>query len=436
MRPGLPASAAVRSSCSTTDYVYFLFFWLYFCDSRYNLLFTAKGRFVANSRVLLLITELDPGGAERIVLDLATGLKAFSPVVAALSGTGSYAARLRAAGVETIDLGARSVWQFPRALFRLRRLLSSGRFTLLHTHLYHANIIGRLAAAGTGIPVIGTCHIPDRRRFPWRFWIDRLTARLCRCEVCVSEAVRKFQRARTGLPNSFYPVIYNGIELRRFSPVTELERRCLRRALHLPQTGLLVGFLGRFDFQKGADVLLTALSRMSLNEPVGQAGRLDFSLVLAGYGREERSLWTQAMASGWRVFSSEAGGGLVTGQGRAICFIGFQEEPASFLRCLDICVVPSRWEGFGLVAVEAQACGIPVIASDVDSLPEVTVGEGIPAGDAGALAVRLAQVLADSSERAHLSEVGLQNAARFSSERMLEEYARLYGMISSGGNKV
>lgn len=372
-------------------------------------------------RILFFITELYPGGAERIVWELACRFNGSTgpdgqPVavaVAALDGRGEYADRLRAAGIAVHDLMAYSVVEFLPALIRLRRLLRKGKFDLLNTHLYHADIIGRLAAAGMGVPVAGVCHIAERRFAPWRFRLDRLTARFARAAICVSRAVRDFQRERTTLPDDFFQIIYNGIDLARFHPYDAYERAARRRAMGLPESGLLVGFLGRFDLQKGADVFLRALGASPLRE------RTDFAAVLAGYGTEEKHL---------RKLASSLP------HPKQVLFAGYQAEPERFLPLLDLCVVPSRWEGFGLVAVEAQACGAPVVASRVDSLPEV-VAEGAGAfvapDDPGALAAELARWLDDPALRASASACGVQAARLFSLDKMCGAYLECFCSLLS-----
>lgn len=353
--------------------------------------------------VLLLITELDPGGAERVLWQLVRGLREyFALTVAALDGRGEYADLIRAEGVEVIDLGARSVAHFLPAILRLRRLLRTRNFSLLNTHLFHAGIVGRLAAAGTGVPVIGTAHIVERRAVPWRFWLERLTARFCKCEICVSVAVRDFLRRKTGLPPEYYHIIHNGIDTGVFCPPAD--KAAARRALGFDATETLVGFLGRFDPQKGADVFLAALTQPPLR------ARADFTPVLAGYGAELGRL---------RGLAPQ----------RAV-FVGYQARPELFLQALDICVVPSRWEGFGLVAIEAQACGAAVIASRADSLPELITHERsgllFAPGDARELAAAVARLLGDPALCSALSAAGAQSAATYSVQRMCAQYREIF----------
>lgn len=356
----------------------------------------------------ILITELNAGGAEQVVFDLATGMQHTRPVVLALDGRGVFADRLRHAKVEVHDLGARSCRDLS-VLFRLRRWLRERRPNLLHTHLLHATVLGRLAAWGTGIPVLSTCHIVERRPRAWHFVLNRWTARLGVGEVCVSEAVRRFQIEKTRLPAPFFHVIHNGIDLARFHTPAEKADACRirsRAALGLEPDAFWFGFLGRFTPQKGADILLQAM---------GDPGLTEACLVLGGYGEEEEALREQA-----------------TGLGLAerIRFAGYQANPADFFRACDAVVMPSRWEGFGLVAVEALAAGCPLVATRVDALPEI-LDEGKTAllvvpEDPDSLAEAMRRVLGDAELRARLSCAGRRRAADFSRSRMVAAYEALY----------
>ncbi len=129
-------------------------------------------------RVAQLITGLDPGGAERVVYDLATGLDRgrFEQVVVSLApATGEVARWLDEAGVPVRSVGMRSKLD-PGAGRRLARILRDERVELLHTHLIHASLLGRRAAARSGVrAVVGTVHLVERPWLPWRSLADRVT---------------------------------------------------------------------------------------------------------------------------------------------------------------------------------------------------------------------------------------------------------------------
>lgn len=388
----------------------------------------------AGLRVLQLLTCLGAGGAERVAVNLATGLASAgaATAVAALDGRGPMAAELAARGVPVHDLGLRRKWGLGgrgpvAACLRLRRLLREWRPSILHTHLFHANLIGRLAAWGTGVPVVSTCHIREGRPRPWHFWLDRGTAPLARAEVCVSPATAAFQRERTGLPPEFFPVVENGVALEDFCPAAGPEERASLRArlaasLAAGATGpdaagaaavaarlvapgtTVCGFLGRLDPQKGADVLLAAWKMLA---PETRAGAV---LLLGGAGPEEGRL--RALARG----------------GYGVAFCGFQERPRDFLAALDVCAMPSRYEGFGLVAVEALACGAALAVSPAVQgiVSDGENGAQVPGVAPALWADALTQLVANPRWRETLAQAGRARAAGFSREKMVAGYLRVY----------
>lgn len=236
--------------------------------------------------ILIFITTLNPGGAERIVWELARGLAGYNVTVAALDGSGEYAVRLRSAGIEVHDLRCSGIAALPKAVYRLRKLLKSLKIDLLNTHLFHAGIVGRFAAAATGIPVIGTCHIAERRSSQkYRFMVERLTHRLANGEICVSKHVAEFQSKNTGISRDYFHVVPNGIDLNVFKPATD--RKTLRIENGVDPDACVIGFLGRFDYQKGADRFV---QMMNLFKPAES----NVEKLIAGYGVMQDELETLA----------------------------------------------------------------------------------------------------------------------------------------------
>ena len=110
---------------------------------------------------------------------------------------------------------------------------------------------------------------------------------------------------------------------------------------------------------------------------------------------------------------------------------GWRPDIRPCLAQADALVIPSRWEGFGLIAVEAMASGVPVIASRVDGLAEV-VGESgvlVPPEDPAALAAAIAALLSDPDQQARLRAAGLQRAQQFSIQRTVSSYETLYRQL-------
>jgi len=361
--------------------------------------------------LLFFITTLRIGGAERLVRELVMRIdrRRFKPLVAGLDGRGEEAERIRQAGVPVFDLRAYSSWQIAAAARRLRRLLRAERIALVNAHMSHASIVARLAAATCGVPVVSTCHIMEQRFLPWHFWLNRLTSRWCAREICVADCVRRWQQKRTGLPESFFAVVQNGVDLARFASLPP--RADLRRRLGMSENALLVGGLGRFDRQKGFDIFIRALASPTLRG-------VEFAAALAGYGPEQdalRRLAADCKAKNLQILAPQTA--------------------ENFLPALDICVIPSRWEGMSLVLLEAMACGLPIVASAIPANQEVVnVDESCAArlvapGNPEELAQALREMLLSPQLRHELARRSQERAQNFSLEKMVRGYEEIFADV-------
>ena len=367
-------------------------------------------------RVLQLTTELAPGGAERIVYELATRLnpRRFDVEVAYLYRRGrsappfEKALRERGVAVHWLGLTGR---RDALAAARLVPLVRRRRYRLIHGHLFHAYLAARLARiAVPRLRVISTVHIAEARDLFWRFLIDRLTFGLSTRATAVSRAARDHQVAVLGVGRADdYEIIPNGIDVDRYRPSPGARRR-IAAELGVPPEGPFVGFVGRLDPQKGLGYLLAAMPRVL-------EGRREARLIVAGDGPLRGELERAARGLG------------VAGR---VHWLGFRSDVPELLGSFDVFAMPSLYEGFGLALVEAMAAGAPVVASAVDSLPEIVGADGergllVPPGDPAKLASAIHDVLenpgaaADRALRAR--EYVREN---YSVERMVEAYAALY----------
>lgn len=374
----------------------------------------------ARHRICQLITELGDAGAERCVYELATRLdrRRFAPHVAALRG-GPYADRLAAAGVPVTVLGMATKADALR-LGRLPAVLRRWRIDLLHTHLFHADLAGRLAAAAAGVRhLVHSVHVAEARWRPWQFAFARWARPRAERIVGVSQAVCEHHRQRSGLPAGLYEAIPNGIDVGRYAR-DPLARQRLRRRWGLDDRDVAVVFCGRLDPQKGLDTFLDALDRLA--GPAGSDGasrpadRPPIRALIAGDG-PQRGLVTDALAR--------------RPLGRCTRYLGFWPDVPGLLSATDLLAMPSRWEGFGLAAAEAMAAELPVVATRVAGLSEV-VADGqtglLVAPEApAALAAALGELAGDPARRAELGAAGRQRVrTRFTIEANIAAHERLY----------
>ncbi|MEU5225997.1 glycosyltransferase [Streptomyces toyocaensis] len=321
-------------------------------------------------RALHIITGLGVGGAEQQLRLLLRHLPVDCDVVT-LTNPGPVAEGLGADGVRVVHLGMGGNRDLT-ALPRLVRLIRSGGYDLVHTHLYRACVYGRPAARIAGVrAVVATEHSLGDSQMEGR----RLTAgvralylaseRLGSATVAVSPTVAD-RLKRWGVPAPRIEVVPNGIDVDRFRFDPERRERT-RRRLGLPQGAFVVGGVGRLAPGKRFDVLVRALALLPE----------DHWLLLVGGGPEEHVLRRTAGEAG------VSGRVLFTGERPGVPDGSPGPDLPSLTAAMDLFASPSADEAFGLAAVEALASGLPVLYA---SCPAI---EDLPASaSAGARRVR------------------------------------------------
>ncbi|NQT18692.1 MAG: glycosyltransferase [Planctomycetes bacterium] len=361
--------------------------------------------------ILYLINELYVGGAEKSLAYLAGRLNSNRfgrPVVASLWGTGPLADELKKAGIEVISLALHK-WQIPLAALRLRRILRSKRFGLLHTFLFHANLVGRLAAIGSGVPVVSSIRVAEEDR-PFRVTLDRLTNGLVAAETCVSEAVRQWSIER-GLPAEKLITIHNGIDCSAYG----LGRGTFRDGAELGPEAKIALFIGRLHRQKGPDILVDVASILFHRRP-------NLHFVLDGDGPMEAKLRRMAREKG---------------VAERFHLLGKCDDVSQVLDDADMLVLPSRWEGMPNAILEAMAGGVPVVATDVGGCGELVqngkTGLLVPPCDARALAEAIDAIISDPGQAATMAQAARECVGReFTVEKMVRANEELYERILAG----
>jgi len=351
------------------------------------------------TRVLHVLWNLAGGGAERVVLDLCRfAPDDVRPTVQPLAPGGALGPDFETAGVRVLQPVTRNGRRGGRGLQALARVVRG--HDVVHTHLWAGDVWGRLAARLARRPVVTTEH-NTRPDAGWRGTVSVRMSPLSSVIVCVSESARQAALA-AGVSRSRLRVIPNGVDLGRFQPQP------------LP-TGVppRVLFMGRLVPQKGPDVLLDALAEL--------CGTPGLEARLVGEGPLHEVLSGHPMVRSGRVE-----------------MLGWTPDPAEHLRWCSLVVMPSRWEGFGLVMVESLASGRPVIATAVDALPAL-VGEAgwlVPPGDPSALARMLERVLSDTDELRSRAALAARQSSGFGIGPMVEAYAATWRQLHGGPREV
>ncbi|MFF5309497.1 glycosyltransferase [Streptomyces massasporeus] len=309
-------------------------------------------------KALHIITGLGVGGAEQQLRLLLRHLPLDCDVVT-LTNPGTVAAGLAADGVRVLDLGMAGNRDLG-ALPRLVRVIRSGGYQLVHTHLYRACLYGRIAARLAGVrAVVATEHSLGDSQMEGRPLNAGVRAlylageRLGRTTVAVSPTVAE-RLKRWGVPGPRIEVVPNGIDVARFR-FDAARRHETRRRLGLPDDAYVIGAVGRLAPGKRFGALIRALAQLPD----------DHWLLLVGGGPEEDVLRRTARAAG------VADRVLFTGE-RPCVPDGTPGPDLPSLTCaMDVLASPSPEEAFGLAIVEALASGLPVLYASCPALEDL-----------------------------------------------------------------
>jgi glycosyltransferase involved in cell wall biosynthesis len=368
-------------------------------------------------RVVHLIKATRIGGAERHLLILLTALRARgidAHLLMLVEPTNPMTNMLQEAQERGIPIQSLTIGRDydPFTLLRIRRALVALRPDLVHTHLIHADIWGLPAAKLAGVKtVISGRHNDDE--FRHHALVRRLNALWWRGftgGIAISESIRDFTIAVEGAPPPKIRVVTYGFEYTPPQP-HELEkaRRTLREELHVPADTLLIGLACRLVEQKGVSYALQAFQQLYAEFP-------QVHCIIAGEGDLRGQLESEAQRLGIAARTH---------------FLGWRANIPHLLAGLDVFLMPSLWEGFGLVLLEAMSKRVPIIASAVSAIPEVVqdgeTGLLVPPRDPSALAEALRRMLPDRALRAYLGLNGEDRLeALFSADRMAQETIQAY----------
>ncbi|HTX87207.1 MAG TPA: glycosyltransferase [Candidatus Nanoarchaeia archaeon] len=359
---------------------------------------------MARIKILQIIPTLNGAGAERLVVDLAKFLdrEKFAVAVICLKAGGAWTEELARAKIP-VQIVNRGNYPIVFDFFRLVKIIKQAAPDIVHTHLFGADIYGRLAAKLAGVKkIISTEHNLNYSEGAGKRFLKKKTAILAAVIVAVSESVKKYLIEREGVPAGKIRVIYNGVDIEKF--------RYNERKYEQKSAGLVIGSIGRLEPQKDFPTLIKAMAEIKGAECriIGAGGeRKKLARLIA-----ELSLADKVKLLGW------------------------QKDTSTFLKQTDIFVLPSRWEGFGIVILEAGLSGLPVIGSRVDGIAEI-IADGqdgllFEPGNSAELARKIKSLQADPALRERLGK-NLQDKIleKFSIEKMVKQYEDLYFEVLS-----
>lgn len=353
----------------------------------------------SENHLLTLLPQLKKYGYDTTMLVLADSE----------DGPESFIEQMQAVGIPTyrISMGADID---PLLVFQITYYLIPNYFDLIHTHLFHADIYGSLAARLAGIPAI----ISTKHGFnPWRHQkiyglLDRLAASQQQQIITVSKAIAEWLVKTEKLPAKKMRVIPNAIEIEDIKPITKYPKELV----NLPKP--IIGTVSRLLYQKGIHILLDAFAKCREQHP--QA-----SLVIVGDGLYRNQLEEQAKTLGIAENTH---------------FLGYLQQPrlSAVVSEFDIFAFPTFGEGFGMVLLEAMAVSKPVVASNVMAIPEIVIdgqtGLLVPPDNADALAQGLLKLIENPILCQQFGSAGRQRLEQeFTVERMVKKTIAVYDEV-------
>ena len=314
------------------------------------------------------------------------------------------------------------------ALGKLRDLMRIENPDVVQTWMHHADFTGGLVAHIAGIKrVVWGIHCREITRAPgeskikaWLFarMMPLMSYWLPSCVVSCSQVALE-DHLKIGYAKEKLTWIPNGVDTQRFKPV-EMARRKMREQMGLAEDVFLIGFVGRFHEMKHLPLLLRAFGLLSARQP-------GVCLILCGVKREdldeECEMVVQSLPKAARIL-----------------WLPFQSDPERFYPGLDVFTLSSRTEACPMTILEAMACGVTCVTTDVGDCGRLIgeTGTVVPAGDEAALAFAWGELFGMS--RQERQEMGVACRARvvemFSLERAADRYSALYeDLIQRGATK-
>ena len=365
-------------------------------------------------KITFIITNLATGGAEIMLLKLLQQLNRdrFQPTVISLMGLGEVGPRIAALGIPVHSMNMRLGVPNPLKVLMLVRLLRCLKPDLVQTWMYHADLLGGLAARMARCRLIIWClhqsNLSKAVNKSSTLWVVAACAVISRWlprHVLSCSKQAKIVHAAKGYQQEKIHFIPNGFELDRFQSDVQA-RHSVRVELGLPVDTPLVGLMARYDPQKNHLGFMQAAALLHAQMP-----EVHFLLAGSGVDRQNESLQAAVVESG------------LLGH---MHLLGRRDDVPRLMAALDVLASPSHGEAFPNVLGEAMACGVPCVVTNVGDSAEIVgdTGRVVPAGDMKGLARELREVLQlPPLERLAL---GSRARARVAAEYEISHVAMLY----------
>lgn len=357
-------------------------------------------------KVLHIITSLNIGGAEKLMVDLLPRLRNKEVETELLVFVGAHTMfyeQLEREGIKITAFAKEGSVYNPLNLIRLYRFLRRNRFDVVHTHNTAPQLFTALVAVLCSVTLVTTEHNTSNRRRNWKWYrvVDKWMYSKYDRVICISDAAEINLREYLDCDDSDekYITIYNGVDVAKFVDALPLSNYDTSRKV--------VTMVAGFRYQKDQDTLIRAMRHLP---------KENYELWLVGDGERRGELETLVANLGLKD---------------VVKFWGMRGDVPSLLKRSDVLVMSSHFEGLSLSNIEGMSVGKPFIASDVDGLHEMTQGAGLlfTHGNDKQLAELIQTLMEDCEFREQVATQCLHRAKLYDIGRMVEGYMKVYDNI-------
>ncbi len=357
-------------------------------------------------KILYVITGLGVGGAERVVTTVADCMVDAGHSVKIVYLVGNADVTPNSKDIDVIKLNLESFSRLFIAAKRLRNIILKYQPDVVHSHMFHSNILCRMVNSITPInKLICTVHNSNEGG-QVRMLAYKLTNFLSDINTNVSEEATESLVAKKAFKKSQISTVYNGIDTDYFK-FDQVERDLLRNQFNITKDTKVLISIGSLSEQKDYPNLFKAIQKL--------ANQQDYRFFIVGEGSLKDELHSLVESMGLK---------------ESITFLGIRRDIPSLLSMADIFVLPSAWEGFGLVVAEAMSCERIVVATDCGGVSEVVGAEGflVDPSNSSLLAKTINKALSLNIEESH--NIGINARKRitniYSLDASVKAYLELY----------
>ncbi|MDI6641745.1 MAG: glycosyltransferase [Elusimicrobiota bacterium] len=363
---------------------------------------TGDKKAVFKQNFLHLITSLNIGGTENFLLTLVRSLKhKYNFYVGYIKEKGLVSQMIENEGIPVIHL--------PN-IFSIAKFIRKEQIQILHTHLYRANILGRIAGkiAHVKLLISSQRSIDNwKRKNPFAVIADRITSNFCDGIIANSLAAKNALMQREKITAEKITVIHNGVNINDF--ITKSSKETVKKKLNITENSYVVSCVTRLHLEKGVD-LIPEIAQQVLSK------NKQIVFLVVGDGPEKENLELKIKNSKLK---------------EKILLLGWRQDVHNILSITDVFFLCSREESFPQSVLEAMALGIPVVATNVGGIKEIVQDSktGFLVNNTSEFAEKILKLINNPELRNSFSLNAKQIAAQYTTEKMIYEIDAFYSYL-------